>query len=54
VKQVNALAIVGFIAGTIGGIANWKLSLGNEWYPILLVILSTICVLYGGKIYLKK
>ena len=53
-KNVIILAVVGTIIGTLGTIANWsKLTPGSEWYPILLIPLSFLGVLIGGKLYKK-
>lgn len=51
-KHVIILIILGTIVGTLGAVANWDKSVGQEWYPILLVILSIPAVSFGGK--LKK
>lgn len=51
-KHVWALTILGLIGGAAGIIANAKLGLGPNWYPILLAVLSIPSVLLGGK--LKK
>jgi hypothetical protein len=51
-KHVIILIILGTIVGTLGAVANWDKSLGQEWYPVLLVVLSIPAVWWGGK--LKK
>jgi hypothetical protein len=51
-KHVIILIILGTIVGTLGAWSNWDKSVGQEWYPILLVILSIPAVWFGGK--LKK
>jgi F0F1-type ATP synthase assembly protein I len=51
-KHVIILIILGTIVGTLGAVANWDKSVGQEWYPVLLVLLSIPAVWFGGK--LKK
>lgn len=46
------LGILGIIAGTLGAVANWKL--GNQWYPIGLVILALPSTWLGGKLRIRK
>ena len=48
-KHVMILIIIGTIMGTLGAVANWDISVGQEWYPILLVILSIPAVWWGGR-----
>jgi undecaprenyl pyrophosphate phosphatase UppP len=48
------LALIGFVLGLVGTIANWHLAAGAEWYPILLLILSVPAVWLGGYLRLKR
>lgn len=49
-KHIVILIILGTIVGTLGAFANWDKSVGQEWYPILLVVLSIPAVWWGGKV----
>lgn len=53
-KHVIILIILGTIVGTLGAWANWDKSIGQEWYPILLVILSVPAVWFGGRMKKEK
>ena len=46
-KHVIILAVIGFIAGTLGAIAGWSLS--AHWYPIALAVTGPFFVWLGGK-----
>lgn len=48
-KHVIILIILGTIVGTLGAVANWDKSVGQEWYPVLLVLLSIPAVWWGGR-----
>ena len=48
-KHVVILLILGTIVGTLGAVANWDKSVGQEWYPVLLVLLSIPAVWWGGR-----
>ena len=47
-----ALGALGMVAGTAGAIAMWKL--GNNWYPITLVVEAIPCTWLGAKLYTKR
>jgi len=51
-SYVRILAIIGLIMATLGMITGW--SLGNQWYPIGLVITAVPCIWLGAKLALKK
>lgn len=53
-RQVYIVATIGFLAGTLGAIANWDKAVGNEWYPVLLAISGPLFVYLGGKLFLRK
>ncbi len=48
-KHAVILLILGTIVGTLGAVANWDKSVGQEWYPVLLVLLSIPAVWWGGR-----
>lgn len=50
-KHVKMLALIGLVAGIIGVVGAW--SLGQQWYPIVLMITGPLFVLLGGKIKKK-
>ncbi len=51
-KHAVILGILGTVAGAAGAVANWNM--GNQWYPIALVVLAIPSTWLGGKIQGKK
>ncbi|HEX8932465.1 MAG TPA: hypothetical protein VF810_04880 [Patescibacteria group bacterium] len=51
-RLVLILGVIGTIFAALGAIVNWKL--GNNWYPVLLVILTLPSAWVGGKLALSK
>ena len=49
VKHAIILGAIGTVAALAGMIAMWNL--GNQWYPIALVVTAVPCTWLGGKIY---
>jgi hypothetical protein len=47
-----ALGVLGMAAGTLGAVAMWKL--GNNWYPIALVVEAVPCTWLGATLYLIR
>lgn len=43
------LGLIGMIFATLGAIANWNKSTGQEWYPVLLIFISLPATWLGGK-----
>ena len=49
-KHVWILSIIGLVGAIAGIFANYAKSLGPNWYPIWLAILTIPCVWLGGKL----
>jgi hypothetical protein len=47
-----ALGVLGMAVGTLGAVVMWKL--GNNWYPIALVVEAIPCTWIGAKLYMKR
>ncbi len=52
IRHTVILGIVGIIAGILGTVANWNM--GNQWYPIMLVVLALPSTWLGGRLFAKK
>lgn len=52
IRHTVILGIVGIIAGTLGTVANWNM--GNQWYPIMLVVLALPSTWLGGWLFAQK
>jgi hypothetical protein len=49
-RHVIILGIIGLVVGTLGTAANWdKAVASGTWYAISVVILSPLCVWFGGR-----
>lgn len=51
-KHAVVLGLIGMLFATIGAIANWDK--GNQWYPVLLILVSVPSTWFGGKLQMKK
>lgn len=54
IKHAVILGAIGMVVATIGAMANWDKSVGAEWYPLLLIVLSIPATWLGGKIQTRK
>jgi hypothetical protein len=53
--HVAVLGILGFVVSALGTAANWsKTTEATAWYPVLLVLLTLPCVLFGGMLTLNR
>ena len=52
VAHTVVLGVVGIVAGTVGAITMWKL--GDQWYPIALVILALPSTWFGGWLLSRR
>ena len=52
--EAHAIALggVGMAVGLAGAIVMWKL--GNNWYPIALVVEAIPCTWLGARLYMKR
>lgn len=54
-RNVYVLAVLGFVAGSLGAVANWNLvNPGQEWYPVLVAVTGPIFVYLGGRLRAKN
>ena len=51
-RLVLILGIIGTLFAVLGAIANWKL--GNNWYPVLLAVLTLPSAWVGGKLAINQ
>ena len=47
-----ALGVIGIVAGTAGAVAMWQL--GDQWYPIALVLLALPSTWLGGWLFSRR
>lgn len=46
------LGVIGIVAGTLGTVAMWQL--GDQWYPIALVLLALPSTWLGGWLFSRR
>jgi hypothetical protein len=47
-----ALGVIGIVAGTAGAVAMWQM--GDQWYPIALVLLALPSTWLGGWLFSRR
>ena len=53
-RHAVILGTTGVIVTILGSIANWDKSIGAEWYPIALILITLPCTWLGGKLKISK
>ena len=46
------LGVIGIVAGTLGAVALW--GMGDQWYPIALVLLALPSTWFGGWLFSRR
>lgn len=50
IRHAVILGAIGVVFATLGAAANWDKSVGAQWYPLLLILVSIPATWLGGKI----